>query len=294
MQVFFGGGGFPCIVGRWENLSLAMPSRSRIYKINRISKIIGARDRSSGSPGPERRMERRTSPWPVARGPVPRDRTRTPETSRIYKIHKISKIIGAGDCSSGAPAPERRMERRTSPWPVARGPVPRDRTRTPETSRIYKIHKISKIIGAGDCSSGAPAPERRMERRTSPWPVARGPVPRDRSTCAKNARRPKPFSQPRHGEGQALALRLTETALQTVARGPVPRERTRENISSETLRRCLSVGQERLLLIRFGSGCSRTTDVGRSGDRGGQAPALRWMKKTRGTGPRATVTETPL
>ena len=35
------------------------------------------------------------------------------------------------------------------------------------------------------------------------------------------------------------------------------------------------MGQERLLLIRFGSGRSRTTDVGRSRDRGGQAPALR-------------------
>ena len=37
--------------------------------------------------------------------------------------------------------------------------------------------------------------------------VARGPVPRDRPTYAENARRQRPFPQPRHGEGQALALR---------------------------------------------------------------------------------------
>ena len=38
--------------------------------------------------------------------------------------------------------------------------------------------------------------------------VARGPVPRDRPTYAKNARQPTPFpSRPRHGEGQAIALR---------------------------------------------------------------------------------------
>ena len=60
-------------------------------------------------------------------------------------------------------------------------------------------------------------------------------------------------------------------------------------------RRPLSVGQERLLLIRFGSGRSRTTDVGRSaiagdrpprygnrGARGGQAPALQARTKKRG------------
>ena len=69
------------------------------------------------------------------------------------------------------------------------------------------IITISKIVGAGDRSSGAPAPERRMAKRAPSWPVARGPVPRDRSTRAKTARQPKPFSRPRHGEGQALALR---------------------------------------------------------------------------------------
>ena len=58
-----------------------------------------------------------------------------------------------------------------------------------------------------DCSSGGPDPERCMARKTPSGPVARGPVPRDRPTRAKNARQPKPFSRSRHGEGQALALR---------------------------------------------------------------------------------------
>ena len=49
--------------------------------------------------------------------------------------------------------------------------------------------------------------------------------PRDRSTCAKNARKPTPFLQSRHGEGQALALRYAARFL-TVGRGPVPRDRT--------------------------------------------------------------------
>ena len=73
-------------------------------------------------------------------------------------------------------------------------------------SRIYRIITISKIIGIGDCSSGSPDPER-TKREAASSTVARGPVPRDRPTYAKTERQPKPFSQPRHGEGQALALR---------------------------------------------------------------------------------------
>ena len=46
-----------------------------------------------------------------------------------------------------------------------------------------------------------------MTRRTPSGPVARGPVPRERTIYAKNARQPTPFPRPRHGEGQALALR---------------------------------------------------------------------------------------
>ena len=65
------------------------------------------------------------------------------------------------------------------------------------------------------------------EREAALDTVARGPVPRDRSICAKIVHRPRPFSsRSRHGEGQALALRAAETALDTVARGPVPRDRS--------------------------------------------------------------------
>ena len=77
-------------------------------------------------------------------------------------------------------------------------------------SRICKIFRICKIIGAEDCSSGAPAPERRIARRTASGPVARGPVPRDLS---QNEKRQQPrdhgrlLLRPTHGEGQALALR---------------------------------------------------------------------------------------
>ena len=138
-----------------------------------------------------------------------------------------------------------------------------------------------------------------MARRTS-GPVARGPVPRDRTTYAKTARQPRPFPRSRHSEGNPLACACgmrgpkpygKQHAFLAVARGPVPRDRSREKISSARMR-LLSVGQEHLLLIRSGAG-SRTTDVGRSaiaGDRpprygarkkrGGQAPALRIIAAT--------------
>ena len=47
---------------------------------------------------------------------------------------------------------------------------------------IVPLTGLSRLarLEAGDCSSGAPAPERRMARRTSSGPVARGPVPRER------------------------------------------------------------------------------------------------------------------
>ena len=155
--------------------------------------------------------------------------------SRIYKIYRISKIIGAGDRSSGAPAPERRIGKRTPAWPVARGPVPRDRPRAPETVVRERLLP-NGALGGEPClarSAGACPPrsfdlrenrppakavfrfDRGMARdRPSPYgklhaflTVARGPVPRDRTTCAKTERQPTPFPRPRHGEGQALALR---------------------------------------------------------------------------------------
>ena len=85
----------------------------------------------------------------------------------------------------------------------------------------------------------------------SQFPVARGPVPRDRPTSTKNARGQgtgRFLCRSQHGEGQALALRWpwrffcpvarwpvpcafrgilcrAENPSLTVARGPVPRER---------------------------------------------------------------------
>ena len=86
-----------------------------------------------------------------------------------------------------------------------------------------------------DCSSGAPAPERRMARRTAPWPVARGPSHATRAcervspAITRPARKPNASHghfpcRSRHGEGQALALRHAARFF-TVARGPVPHNR---------------------------------------------------------------------
>ena len=96
------------------------------------------------------------------------------------------------------------MARSTPSWPVARGPVPRDRC---------------------------------LARRTPSRPVARGPVPRERFVpeawrgkliLARSAGAcpPRSLAYPRHGEGQALALRETGGVFFTVARGTGPRDRS--------------------------------------------------------------------
>ena len=77
----------------------------------------------------------------------------------------------------------------TEPNPLARETGPRVPTRAPET--VVRERLLPNGAWRGEPS----------------WHVARGPVPRERSTCAKTARQPRPFSRPRHGEGQALALR---------------------------------------------------------------------------------------
>ena len=107
--------------------------------------------------------------------------------------------LGAGDCSSGSPDPERRMARRTPSGPVARGPVPRE-----HPTRAKNARQPSLFPDRGTARD-RPSP---YGKRHVVLTVARGPVPRDRSTRAKNARRLTPFpSRSRHGEGQALALR---------------------------------------------------------------------------------------
>ena len=61
--------------------------------------------------------------------------------------------------------------------------------------------------------------------------VARGPVPRERSTRAKNARRPRLSSPDGTARDRPSPYDETETALHTVARGPVPRDRTRAPVT---------------------------------------------------------------
>ena len=93
------------------------------------------------------------------------------------------------------------------------------------------------------------------------------------------------------------AIENIATAPFIVGRGPVPRQRSRAQGS---------VGQDRLILTRSGSGDpelqrrkhgpSPACVLDQSNDRGGQAPALRKktvLKPSRGTGPRTTKKITP-
>ena len=149
---------------------------------------------SSGAPAPERRMERRTPPC----GPLTQSQMSESGFTRLEDLQDYSVW---GDCNVLSAA---------GSWGIGEkkhlfrsvGPIGK-----PFRARSAGACPPRSLACPSDCSSGAPAPERRMERRTPPWPVARGPVPRERSTYAENARRPKPFPRPRHGEGQALALR---------------------------------------------------------------------------------------
>ena len=76
--------------------------------------------------------------------------------------------------------------------------------------------------------------------------VARGTGPRDRSTCAKNARQPKPFSsRPRHGEGQALALRYAARFFHRSAGACPPRSPDLREKRTPTKTVFLSIGARR-------------------------------------------------
>ena len=77
--------------------------------------------------------------------------------------------LGAGDCSSGSPDPERRRIRRSCPTEGMRARVPQGTARD------------------------RPSP---YDKRHVVFTVARGPVPRDRPTRAKNARQPRQFLVP--------------------------------------------------------------------------------------------------
>ena len=134
-----------------------------------------------------------------------------------------------------------------------------------------------------DRSSGAPAPERRMAKRTPSGPVARGPVPRDLSTRTEIARQPTPFPRPRHGEGQALALRYKGRFFHRSAGACPPRSfdprenRTPTNAVFPTearrgtgprptvkRRRTLSIGQARPRWIRSGAGAPELQTLGQT------------------------------
>ena len=123
---------------------------SRICKIFTICKISRfPHVCSSGSPDPERR-KRRTLSGPVARGPVPREFFISVVRARLIPNGQeenpcLARSAGACPprtfshpiCSSGSPDPERRKSRRScttemstsASSTVARGPVPRDRSR---------------------------------------------------------------------------------------------------------------------------------------------------------------------
>ena len=97
------------------------------------------------------------------------------------------------------------------PITVARGPVPRDCPICTENARCPEAAAV--FCDARSLARDRPSPY--VGRGIFLCPVARGPVPRDLPTCTKNARCPKGhghfLSRSRHGEGQALALRLTRT-----------------------------------------------------------------------------------
>ena len=154
-----------------------------------------------------------------------------------------------------------------------------------------------------------------MARRTPSGPVARGPVPRERTRAPETVVRDRLIP---NGTWRGESLTWP------VARGPVPRERTREKISSGPKGpRERAVGQECPRLIHSGAGAPELQmSAGRAitgdrpprygtnngpfhrraracpspcNDRGGQAPALRARtKKARGTSPRATYNSASL
>ena len=160
-------------------------------------------------------MARRTS-GPVARGPVPRDRSHEKISSGPTDLEETvvwDRLI-----------PNGRMGRRNLSGPVARGPVPRDRT------ICAKNHPPAKAVSRSDRGTArdrpspygprhvfSPRSADPRENRPRPRPFSvqtearrgTGPRPtvsgkffyRNRPTRAKNARRPKPFPVPHRRDG---------------------------------------------------------------------------------------------
>ena len=81
-----------------------------------------------------------------------------------------------------------------------------------------------------------------MARSTSSGPVARGPVPRERSLSENRTPTRAVFRADRSiARDRPSPYRETEPALQTVARGPVPRDHTREKNLFRSFRSCMSI-----------------------------------------------------
>ena len=169
---------------------------------------LEAGDCSSGSPEPERRMARRTSSGPVARGPVPRERSLSENRTPTQAVFRADRSI-----ARDRPSP---YGKRHAFFTVARGFVPRDHTREKNLFRSFRscmsiVTPTKKTHAAPgrflDLGTARDRPSPYGGRETALQTVARGPVPRERQTRAKNARSPRPPFRSRHVAGQALALR---------------------------------------------------------------------------------------
>ena len=177
------------------------------------------------------------------------------------------------------------MERKTAPRPVARGPVPRERPHVPkpgtrEEQDLQDYHDLPRL-GARDCSSGAPAPERRMARRTSLARSAGACPPRsfdlrknrtptlgvfraDRGTARD---RPSPY-----GEMEAAFHRRARAC---PSRSFDPREnRTLTNAVSHADR---GMARDRPSPCNDRGGQAPALRARTKKKRGGQAPALRYL-----------------
>ena len=103
------------------------------------------------------------------------------EMSRIYRIFKISKIR-VGDCSSGSPDSE--QVKSTAASYRSAGACP------PRSSNLREKRMSAKAFSPVEARRGTGP---RPTVSSTFFPVARGPVPRDRPTCAKNACQPMLF-----------------------------------------------------------------------------------------------------
>ncbi len=160
------------------------------------------------------------APSTVARGPVPRDRSihtknaRSPRTSAIFSADRCmarhrTAPYGLRPPSTVArgPVPRDRPNHTNPPLTVARGPVPRD---LPTYTKNARSPRTSGLFSADRCMARhrtAPYGLRAPFNRRALFTVARGPVPRDRSTTPKTPEAPGLLCRSMHGAAQDRALR---------------------------------------------------------------------------------------